>query len=95
MWRHGSVVRSWLLDLTRDALVEDQQLDDVLPVVADSGEGRWTAMEAIEQRVPAPVMSLALMMRYASQGGDQYSAKLLAKMRQGFGGHALATREES
>ncbi len=95
MWRHGSVVRSWLLDLTRDALVEDQQLEDVVPVVADSGEGRWTAMEAIEQGVPAPVMSLALMMRYASQGGDQYSAKLLAKMRQGFGGHALASRDES
>jgi 6-phosphogluconate dehydrogenase len=95
MWRHGSVVRSWLLDLTRDTLVVDQQLDDVAPVVADSGEGRWTAMEAIEQGVPAPVMSLALMMRYASQGGDDYSAKLLAKMRQGFGGHALATRDES
>jgi 6-phosphogluconate dehydrogenase len=89
MWRHGSVVRSWLLDLTAEFLAGDQQLDDVAPVVADSGEGRWTAMEAIEQGVPAPVMSLALMMRYASQGGDEYSAKLLAKMRQGFGGHAL------
>ena len=95
MWRHGSVVRSWLLDLTRDTLVVDQQLDDVEPVVADSGEGRWTAMEAIEQGIPAPVMSLALMMRYASQGGDDYSAKLLAKMRQGFGGHALANRDET
>lgn len=95
MWRHGSVVRSWLLDLTRDTLVLDQQLDDVAPVVADSGEGRWTAMEAIEQGIPAPVMSLALMMRYASQGGDDYSAKLLAKMRQGFGGHALANPDES
>jgi 6-phosphogluconate dehydrogenase len=89
MWRHGSVVRSWLLDLTAEFLAADQQLDGVAPVVADSGEGRWTAMEAIEQGVPAPVMSLALMMRYASQGGDEYSAKLLAKMRQGFGGHAL------
>jgi 6-phosphogluconate dehydrogenase len=89
MWRHGSVVRSWLLDLTADFLAEDQQLDAVIPVVADSGEGRWTALEAIEQGVPAPVMSLALMMRYASQGSDEYSAKLLAKMRQGFGGHAL------
>jgi 6-phosphogluconate dehydrogenase len=89
MWRHGSVVRSWLLDLTAEFLSVDQQLDAVAPVVADSGEGRWTALEAIEQGVPAPVMSLALMMRYASQGGDEYSAKLLAKMRQGFGGHAL------
>ncbi len=89
MWRHGSVVRSWILDLTADFLADDQQLDAVLPIVADSGEGRWTALEAIEQGVPAPVMSLALMMRYASQGGDEYSAKVLAKMRQGFGGHAL------
>jgi len=89
MWRHGSVVRSWLLDLMGDFLDKDQELEDVLPIVADSGEGRWTALEAIEQGVPAPVMSLALMMRYASQGGDEYGAKLLAKMRQGFGGHAL------
>lgn len=92
MWRHGSVVRSWLLDLTADFLADDQQLDEVLPVVADSGEGRWTALEAIEQGIPAPVMSLALMMRYASQGGDEYGAKLLAKMRQGFGGHALGKK---
>jgi 6-phosphogluconate dehydrogenase len=91
MWRHGSVVRSWLLDLTADFLAADQQLDSVQPVVADSGEGRWTALEAIEQGVPAPVMSLALMMRFASQGGNDYAAKLLAKMRQGFGGHAINT----
>ena len=89
MWRHGSVVRSWLLDLMGEFLDKDQHLEDVLPIVADSGEGRWTALEAIEQGIPAPVMSLALMMRYASQGGDEYGAKLLAKMRQGFGGHAL------
>jgi len=89
MWRHGSVVRSWLLDLTADFLAGTQQLENVIPVVADTGEERWTALEAIEQGVPAPVMSLALMMRYASQGSDEYSAKLLAKMRQGFGGHAL------
>jgi 6-phosphogluconate dehydrogenase len=93
MWRHGSVVRSWLLDLTADFLGKDQQLEDVAPIVADSGEGRWTALEAIEQGVPAPVMSLALMMRYASQGGDEYSARLLAKMRQGFGGHALGAEK--
>jgi 6-phosphogluconate dehydrogenase len=93
MWRHGSVVRSWLLDLTAEFLEKDQQLDSIAPIVADSGEGRWTALEAIEQGVPAPVMSLALMMRYASQGGDEYGAKLLAKMRQGFGGHALGTEK--
>lgn len=94
MWRHGSVVRSWLLDLTRDFLVEDQELNDVAPVVADSGEGRWTALEAVEQGLPAPVMSLALMMRFASQGGATYGDKMLAKMRQGFGGHPLAEREQ-
>ncbi|MEO5701452.1 MAG: phosphogluconate dehydrogenase (NAD(+)-dependent, decarboxylating) [Casimicrobiaceae bacterium] len=89
MWRHGSVVRSWLLDLTADVLRKDAVLDDIAPVVADSGEGRWTAMEAVEQGVPAPVMSLALMMRFASQGRSDYSDKLLAMMRQRFGGHAV------
>ena len=89
MWRHGSVVRSWLLDLTAEFLQHDQTLEHVAPYVADSGEGRWTALEAVEQGVPAPVMSLALMMRFASQGNNDYSAKLLAMMRKSFGGHAL------
>ncbi|MEW5791797.1 MAG: phosphogluconate dehydrogenase (NAD(+)-dependent, decarboxylating) [Pseudomonadota bacterium] len=92
MWRHGSVVRSWLLDLMADFLKQDQELADVAPVVADSGEGRWTAMEAIEQGVPAPVISLALAMRFASQGRNDYPAKLLAMMRKGFGGHFVATQ---
>ncbi len=89
LWRHGSVVRSWLLDLSADFLAHDQALEAIQPFVADSGEGRWTALEAIEQGIPAPVMSLALMMRFASQGKNDYAAKMLAKMRQGFGGHAL------
>jgi 6-phosphogluconate dehydrogenase len=89
MWRHGSVVRSWLLDLTADFLARDQELTDIAPLVADSGEGRWTALEAVEQGVPAPVMSLALMMRFASQGRADYADKLLAMMRRGFGGHAV------
>ena len=89
MWRHGSVVRSWLLDLTAEFLKSDQELKDIAPFVADSGEGRWTALEGIEQGVPTPVMSLALMMRFASQGKDEYGDKLLAMMRQGFGGHAI------
>jgi 6-phosphogluconate dehydrogenase len=89
MWRHGSVVRSWLLDLTADVLQTDQNLDSIEPFVSDSGEGRWTAYEAIEQGVPAPVMSLALMMRFATQGSNDYPAKLLAMMRKGFGGHAV------
>ncbi|MBC8008156.1 MAG: decarboxylating 6-phosphogluconate dehydrogenase, partial [Prolixibacteraceae bacterium] len=89
MWRHGSVVRSWLLDLTADFLKNGQALESISPVVADSGEGRWSAIEAIELGVPAPVMSLALMARFASQGQDDYASKLLAMMRAGFGGHAV------
>ena len=89
MWRHGSVVRSWLLDLTAEFLKGDARLDGIKPVVADSGEGRWTAIDAVELGVPAPVMSLALMTRFASQGSDDYASKLLAMMRAGFGGHAV------
>ncbi len=92
-WRHGSVVRSWLLDLTADVLAGDQDLDDIAPYVADSGEGRWTALEGIEQGVPTPVMSLALMARFASQGRQDYSARLLAMMRQQFGGHAVKSTD--
>lgn len=93
-WRNGSVLRSWLLDLTADFLKVDRALDGVAPVVPDSGEGRWTALEAIELGVPTPVMSLALMSRFASQGEDEYSAKLLAMMRKGFGGHAVARNDD-
>ena len=89
LWRHGSVVRSWLLDLTAEALADPVGIAAIAPHVSDSGEGRWTAMEAVELGVPAPVMSLALMMRFATQGSNDYPAKLLAKMRQGFGGHAV------
>ncbi len=92
MWRHGSVVRSWLLDLTAEFLKNGQSLASISPVVADSGEGRWTAIEAIELGVPAPVMSLALMARFASQGHDEYASKLLAMMRAGFGGHAVQSK---
>jgi 6-phosphogluconate dehydrogenase len=94
LWRHGSVVRSWLLDLSADFLAHDQALETIQPFVADSGEGRWTALEAVEQGIPAPVMSLALMMRFASQGRNDYAAKMLAKMRQGFGGHAIKEAEQ-
>ena len=89
MWRHGSVVRSWLLDLAAEFLQHDQTLDEYQPYVADSGEGRWTVLESVEQGTPAPVMSLALMMRFASQGQGDYANKLLAMMRRGFGGHAV------
>jgi 6-phosphogluconate dehydrogenase len=88
-WRHGSVVRSWLLDLCADVLQKDEDLQQVAPVVADSGEGRWTAQESIELGVPAPVITMALMARFSSQGKSDYARKLLAMMRAGFGGHAV------
>jgi 6-phosphogluconate dehydrogenase len=89
IWQHGSVVRSWLLDLIADALEEDQDLSDLAPYVSDSGEGRWTVAEAIEQDVPAPVITMSLMMRFVSRQDDSYAAKLLAAMRNQFGGHAV------
>ncbi|MFZ5621724.1 MAG: phosphogluconate dehydrogenase (NAD(+)-dependent, decarboxylating) [Pseudomonadota bacterium] len=92
LWRHGSVVRSWLLDLTADALQADQKLEDIEPVVADSGEGRWTAVEAIDQGQALPVITLALAMRFASQDREGYANKLLAMMRNAFGGHAVAEK---
>ena len=92
-WRHGSVVRSWLLDLTAEVLTEDENLASIAPVVADSGEGRWTALESIEQGTPAPVITMALMSRFSSQGKSDYSRKLLAMMRAKFGGHAV-TRQK-
>ncbi len=89
MWRHGSVVRSWLLDLTAEFLADGADLGEIQPVVADSGEGRWTVLESVNQGVPAPVMSLALMSRFDSQGKADFGNKMLAKMRQAFGGHAV------
>jgi len=89
VWRHGSVVRSWLLDLIAENLKRDPALADIAPVVADSGEGRWTAIEAVELGVPAPVISLALAMRFASQGSGDYGARQLAQLRRTFGGHAV------
>ncbi|MHB1083620.1 MAG: phosphogluconate dehydrogenase (NAD(+)-dependent, decarboxylating) [Thiobacillus sp.] len=89
LWKHGSVVRSWLLDLSADFLAQDQTLESIEPFVADSGEGRWTVLESVEQGIPTPVMTMSLMMRFATQGKNDYAAKMLAKMRQGFGGHAI------
>jgi 6-phosphogluconate dehydrogenase len=91
LWRHGSVVRSWLLDLTADALRDPGALDRLAPVVADSGEGRWTVDEAVRQGTPAPVIAMALMARFDSQGKADTANRLLALMRQGFGGHAVVT----
>jgi 6-phosphogluconate dehydrogenase len=89
LWRHGSVIRSWLLDLTADALARPGAMDGLAPVVADSGEGRWTVDEAVRQGTPAPVIALALMSRFDSQGRADAGNRLLALMRQGFGGHAV------
>jgi len=89
IWRFGSVIRSWLLDLTAEALEEDQDLKSLEPWVEDSGEGRWTVAEAIEKDVPAPVITLALEMRLVSRQKDSYAAKVLAAMRNKFGGHAV------
>jgi 6-phosphogluconate dehydrogenase len=88
-WRHGSVVRSWLLDLTADFLAEDSLLAGVEPHAADSGEGRWTVIESIEQGVPAPVITGAVTARFASQGGGDFGNRMLAMMRKAFGGHAV------
>jgi len=89
LWRHGSVVRSWLLDLTAQSLQEPDAINQVAPVVADSGEGRWTVDEAIRQGTPAPVIAMAMMSRFDSQGKADTANKLLALMRKGFGGHAV------
>ena len=89
IWRHGSVVRSWLLDLTADALGKNPTMDGIAPWVADSGEGRWTLQEAIDLDVPAPVIALSLIARLRSRDGDSFADKLLAAMRNEFGGHAI------
>ncbi len=91
-WRHGTVIRSWLLDLTAEFLAHDATLESTEPFVADSGEGRWTAIESIELGVPTPVMTLSLMERFASQGKGDFTDRLLARMRQAFGGHAVKTK---
>ena len=93
LWRHGSVVRSWLLDLTADALKDDQELASIAPHVSDSGEGRWTVIDSVEQGIAAPVLTLALQMRFASQDDTGYANRLLSMMRNAFGGHAIKTRE--
>jgi 6-phosphogluconate dehydrogenase len=89
IWRHGSVVRSWLLDLVARALSKDASLADVQPYVSDSGEGRWTVAEAIDLDVAAPVITLALQARLRSRDERSFSDRLLAVLREEFGGHAV------
>ena len=93
VWRYGSVVRSWLLDLTAAALKEDPKLERIQPYVEDSGEGRWTVEEAVRLGVPLPVISLALQMRFRSRQPQSFSDRLLAALRKQFGGHAVKEAE--
>jgi 6-phosphogluconate dehydrogenase len=89
IWRHGSVVRSWLLDLLEQALARDPGLSSIRGYVEDSGEGRWTVLAAIEEDVPARITSNALFNRFASRQDESFSAKVIAALRQEFGGHAV------
>jgi 6-phosphogluconate dehydrogenase len=87
VWRYGSVVRSWLLELTESALADNPTLKGIEPWVADSGEGRWTVTEAMDLNIPAPIITLALQQRLRSRESDPFTEKLLAMMRNKFGGH--------
>ena len=87
LWRRGSVVSSWLLDLTASALLKSPDLSEFSGRVSDSGEGRWTISAAIDEAVPAPVLSTALFARFCSRGEDEFSNKILSAMRYEFGGH--------
>jgi 6-phosphogluconate dehydrogenase len=94
IWRYGSVVRSWLLELLRDALEQHgNELGDIAGYVDDSGEGRWTIFEAINEDVPAPVISAALYARFASRQEESFAAKINAALRNQFGGHAVKTEQ--
>src|SRR3990172_3400080 len=92
IWQHGSVVRSWLLELIGAALEADQNLANVRGYVQDSGEGRWTIQEPIDLHVPSPVITTSLFQRFASRQEESYAARLLAAVRNQFGGHAIKTR---
>lgn len=94
IWRYGSVVRSWLLDLTAEALEESPDLEGIAPYVTDSGEGRWTVFEAIDQDLSAPVMTLALLQRLRSREEEGYTEKLLSAMRNKFGGHSIKATQD-
>jgi 6-phosphogluconate dehydrogenase len=91
VWRHGSVISSWLVDLTAQALARSPELAEFSGRVSDSGEGRWTLEAAINETVPAPVISAALWQRFESRGAGEFTAKVLSAMRAGFGGHVEKT----
>jgi 6-phosphogluconate dehydrogenase len=89
LWNHGSVIRSWLLELAQDAFQKDPELSKIRGWVEDSGEGRWTMEEALERAVPVPALAISLFMRYRSRQDDSFSAKVLAALRNEFGGHPV------
>lgn len=93
VWRHGTVIRSWLLDLTAEALKNSADFDSLSDYVADSGEGRWTIIDSVELGVPTPVITLATQMRFRSQQEVSYAGQMLSAMRRAFGGHAVKTLE--
>ncbi len=93
VWRHGSVIRSWLLDLAASALQKDPGLEQVSSFVQDSGEGRWTVEAAINQATPAPTIALALFSRFASRQDDSFANRMIAALRGEFGGHAVQARK--
>ena len=93
IWSHGSVVRSWLLELTARALEEDPALEGIQSYVEDSGEGRWTVQESVDLGVPAPVITASLQARFRSRQDQPFAGKLLAAMRQQFGGHAVRSSD--
>jgi 6-phosphogluconate dehydrogenase len=92
LWMQGSVVRSWLLELTAGALKEDPKLEGLTGYVQDSGEGRWTLLDALDKAVPVPTLTAALFTRFRSRQENSFSERLLAAMRKAFGGHAVKTR---
>lgn len=94
VWNHGSVVRSWLMELAQDAFSKDANLDEIKGVMHSSGEGAWTVQEALRLRVPTPVISSALMMRYRSEKDDTMTGKVVAALRNEFGGHAVNHQEK-
>ena len=88
VWRRGSVISSWLVDLTADALARSPGLDNFAGRVSDSGEGRWTVLAAVDEGVPAPVITASLVQRFESRGLGEFTGKVLSAMRSEFGGHA-------
>ncbi len=93
LWNQGSVVRSWLLELAELAFQKDPKLEKLEPFVSDSGEGRWTVLESIERNVPAPVITLSLQARLASRDKNSFAHRMLAALRNEFGGHAVKTKD--